>query len=155
MARAGPNEACITFGEGLSEDQRESLRGALSSIGLQVPSRPRPTFRDPMLLVLLVVLPALNAFLGSLGEDAYRVLRSALEKIFHTSSAKRREVVFQDGSTGAQIVLEQGLPEEAYEQLHDLDLSEVQSGTLWFFDRDTGRWTTRAKGGGTGADEDG
>ncbi|WP_159395067.1 hypothetical protein [Streptomyces sp. 2323.1] len=131
MSKPDVLEADISFGVEFSNDQRKVLLDTLSSMGVCVPTRPRPAVRDIVTLAVLVILP-LQAFLSSMGEDAYRALRKAIERLFRAAGADGREVVFQDRPTELQVVLVPGLPEDAYAKLHSLDLSRFRSGTLSF-----------------------
>ncbi|MFF5546834.1 hypothetical protein [Streptomyces olivaceoviridis] len=131
MSRPDVIEADVSFfGEDIPRDMSQHLLDTLSALGVHT-SSPRPNVRSIELLLLLVILP-LQAFLSSMGEDAYRALRQAIEDLFQASGAEGRKAAFQDRETELQVLLEPGLPEEAYEQLHSLDLSRFGSGTLSF-----------------------
>lgn len=92
----------------------------------------------------LVVLP-LKGFLtsvgGNLAADALRKLTSILRRggLVQSEDSQVRPILLQDASTGLQIVLEAGLPQESITQLVSLDLSQYRIGPV-HYDRAQRRW---------------
>jgi hypothetical protein len=98
--------------------------------------------------LLLAALP-LQAFLQNLGtltgEDAYIAFKSLIARLSHHEAhphpqAKEiRPIILQDANSGLQVMIESGLPEIAYRQLHQLNLTQFSYGPIRF-DRNLGCW---------------
>lgn len=99
---------------------------------------------DPEWIVLLS-LP-LQAFLAGLGAEAVQDFRIGLKRMAGRvlkrgdgDAVPPRPMVLHDRERDLEIVLEPGLPDEAYAQLFALDLSTFRKGPV-HFDRAQGRW---------------
>ncbi|WP_153452252.1 hypothetical protein [Streptomyces smaragdinus] len=97
--------------------------------------------------LVLLALP-LQAFLSGLGAGAATGVQNAVARLVArirppepVPEERPRPVplVLQDPTTELRIVVEAGLPAEAYEQLLTLDLASFRIGPL-HYDRDAGRW---------------
>jgi len=131
----------------LPADRERLLVDGLASLGVTGRVKVVPARRalDQLHWVALVALP-LQAFLtavgGKLAHDAYReftkVIRGLLNRGEPTAGLPR-PMVLQDTATGIQVVLEPGLPDEAYQQLLSLDLSQFQLGPV-HYDSGQSRW---------------
>ncbi|MEU6124437.1 hypothetical protein [Streptomyces sp. NPDC047123] len=101
--------------------------------------------------IVLASLP-LQAFLSGLGaeavKDAYETFKGVVRRITRPASPapgtlgearQARPMVLRDVATGLDVVLEPGLPAEAYEQLTALDLTVFAVGPL-HYDRAQSRW---------------
>lgn len=106
---------------------------------------PRRSFGD-IVWYILAALP-LQPFLDKLAEDAasdaYERLKTLTARIVsrrpRSSDPEQRVLVLQDSQTGVQVVFEQDLPPESYEQLLHFDLSTIKLGPL-HYDRHVNRW---------------
>lgn len=97
--------------------------------------------------IMLASLP-LQAFLSGLGAEAVKDSYTAFKDVVRRSprsvgpddpALDPRPLVLQDRSTGLRVILEPGLPGEAYEQLLGLDLARFREGPL-HYDKEQGRW---------------
>jgi hypothetical protein len=105
--------------------------------------------RGPAIEWLVLAALPLQAFLQSLGEltggDAYIAFKNFIVRLSHHEShphpqgTEIRPVILQDANSGLQIMIESDLPEIAYRQLHQLNLTQFSSGPIRF-DRDLGCW---------------
>ncbi|AXK37858.1 hypothetical protein DVA86_33515 [Streptomyces armeniacus] len=147
----------------VTESQSAELIAHFEARGFPVRARRALDHRGPEDLgwVVLAALP-LQAFLSGLGTeavaDAYRGLKRLVDR-FPRNGARNGDgsgrdgrgtgpepgreppgvLVLQDSRSELRIVLEQGLPSEAYEQLMELDLTAFRTGPL-HYDRALGRW---------------
>jgi len=98
--------------------------------------------------LVLAALP-LQAFLQNLGTltggDAYVAFKSFIARLSHhephphQEATKVRPIILQDANSGLRVMIEFGLPEIAYTQLHQLNLAQFSSGPI-HFDRNLGCW---------------
>ena len=97
----------------------------------------------PWMVVLAV--PAaqfLNAFLSEAGKDGYKNLKLLIQRLYDARKAARAPkggITLVDEETSTWINLPPDLPHEALQQLSEVDLKELPSGTLRW-DSKTGRW---------------
>ncbi|MGW0843747.1 hypothetical protein ACWD26_27115 [Streptomyces sp. NPDC002787] len=144
-----PLRAELLVSQDVSEELQRELTERFHGLGL-LPVRVRRVLahRGPAELqwLVLAALP-LQAFLSGLGgeavKDGYRVLKDLVGRLVRPGvtgeDTAPRPLVLQDERTGLRIVLEPGLPQEAYEQLAVLDLTRFSVGPL-HYDRALGRW---------------
>ncbi|MFI7134186.1 hypothetical protein ACIBQ1_51570 [Nonomuraea sp. NPDC050153] len=129
--------------------QEQPIVAALTALGLSTRVRMLPPRRGPEQLewLILAALP-LQAFLSGLGtkiaDDGYRGLQKAVRAVIGgrgsvPDSVPGPPVVLQDPATGLQIVLDADLPEEGYQQLVTLDLTQFELGPVRY-DRVQRRW---------------
>jgi hypothetical protein len=120
----------------------------LAATGVSARTRRTKPHRDPDIVawVFLVVLP-LQAFLTALGTAAADDLTAIVKRLAHGWASRRgggqggrpRPLVLQDAVTGVRVVIEAGLPVEAYEKLLKLDVSSFRQGPV-HYDRALRRW---------------
>jgi hypothetical protein len=158
---SAPIVAQILLDGGLPADHEHALVAALAGCGITAELRDMPPRRGPLEWLLLIALP-LQAFLTALGtkggESAYPQLIAAVRAILrrhlanpdpdaiapHPEAAAFTAttppvLILQDPATGVRIVLEDGLPEDAYRQLLTLDISAFRIGPV-HYDAAKGRW---------------
>lgn len=122
---------------------------ALRAAGVSARTRMVPTRRgvDELHWLVLATLP-LQAFLTGLGmviaEDVAARIKRLAGRVLEgrgstTADSSARLLVLQDTATRLQVVLEPDLPQQAYQALLALDLSEFRHGPL-HYDRRLGRW---------------
>jgi hypothetical protein len=88
-----------------------------------------------LVLAALPVQPFLNQLAGNLGTDAYEHLKGFIDRILHRRQAPTAAtplLVLQDINTGVQVVLEQDLPIEGYQELLRFDFSAIRRGPLHY-----------------------
>jgi hypothetical protein len=128
-------------------DQEGLLVDGLALVGVTGRVKVVPVRRglDQLNWLLLVALPLqgfLTAVGGKLAQEAYREFTKRVRGLLdrgQQQSGKSRPLVLQDTATGIQVVLEPGMPEEGYQQLLSLDLSQFQLGPV-HYDPDQRRW---------------
>lgn len=138
----------------LTASDEQSLVAALAGCGVTAELRDMPPRRGAIEWLVLIALP-LQAFLTALGtkggESAYPQLIAAVRSILRRHPADPGPanpalaatpmpvLILQDPATGVRIVLEGGLPDEAYRQLLTLDMSAFRLGPV-HYDASKGRW---------------
>ncbi|MFG2498048.1 hypothetical protein ACGFSB_07480 [Streptomyces sp. NPDC048441] len=146
-----PLPAELLIDRDASDDLRRELVSALEGLGVHT-ARVRRTVDHrgaaDLPWIMLASLP-LQAFLSGLGAEAVKDSYAAFKDVVRRSSRAAdpadpatpapRPLVLQDRRTGLRVVLEPGLPGEAYEQLLGLDLARFSEGPL-HYDRELGRW---------------
>ncbi|MGW7073980.1 hypothetical protein ACWGH2_01100 [Streptomyces sp. NPDC054871] len=152
MTDAPPLPAELLLGQDASDDLRRDLVSALEGLGVHTARVRRAVDHRgaaDIPWIMLASLP-LQAFLSGLGAEAVKDSYAALKDVVRRSSRSAdptdpssgsapRPLVLQDRRTGLRVVLEPGLPGEAYEQLLGLDLARFSEGPL-HYDREQGRW---------------
>jgi hypothetical protein len=128
-------------------EQEQAVIEAFGALGVAVRSRVVPAHRGSVDAgwLLLATLP-LQAFLSTLGASLADGTTQALKRLvgrIHGSQPEAapapRPLILQDAVTRLQIVLEAGLPTEAYDALVSLDLSKFRHGPL-HYDQRRGAW---------------
>lgn len=129
-------------------EHEDAIVTALRAAGVGARTRMVPTRRgvDDLHWLVLATLP-LQAFLTGLGmviaEDVAarikRLVGRVLEDRGSSADSSARVLVLQDSVSRLQVVLEPGLPPQAYQALLALDLSEFRHGPL-HYDRRLGKW---------------
>jgi hypothetical protein len=131
-------------------DREQSLVESLAALGVTGQAKVVPVRRalGQLHWLVLIALP-LQAFLSTVGrqaaEDAYQGFRKVVRGLLTRGEPEAkapRPIVFQDTSTGIQVVLEPDLPDDGYEQLLRLDLSQFRLGPV-LYDRTQGRWRSQ------------
>lgn len=133
----------------LTASDEQALVAALAGCGVTAELRDMPPRRGAIEWLVLIALP-LQAFLTALGtkggESAYPQLIAAVRSILRRHPANPAlpatpmpALILQDPATGVRIVLEAGLPDEAYRQLLTLDMSAFRLGPV-HYDASKGRW---------------
>jgi hypothetical protein len=134
----------------------QELVSALAAVGVIAHPRVLPVRRGPESIGWLILLAVpLQAFLSTVGEraasDAWTGVRRAVRRVTgHAAddpAGQGRPVVLEDPGTGLQIVVSPDLPEGAFRQLTELDLSDFVDGPVrydngqhrWLSDRDEAR----------------
>ncbi|MER6129078.1 hypothetical protein ABT173_42285 [Streptomyces sp. NPDC001795] len=148
---SAPSTAQVYFDSETTEEQRTALYEGLAGLGVHAEGGVVGTFRtDPLTWLILVVLP-LNGFLEGCGkefaQDAYRTAKRVIggalvrrrggdanSETTPASEAGRDAPVLmlEDTATSTRFTFEPGLPDDAYRQLFDLDLSSCEGRTLRF-----------------------
>jgi hypothetical protein len=127
--------------------QEQAIIEAFSALGVSARTRTVPARRGAGELqwLLLAMLP-LQAFLSTLGStfanEATQALKRMVARIHgaqHETPSRRPVLVLQDAATRLQIVLEAGLPADAYDALLSLNLSNFHKGPL-HYDRHRDAW---------------
>lgn len=148
MTAAGKLAAAVSFHPSIADDDRQRFEEALTGLGLDVHARSAPRRRGgagELTAVILITLP-LQAFLAALGgklaDDAYaafkRVVRTLLDR-GQAGPATPTAMVLQDPRTSLLIQIDRGMPEGAWNQLHELDLSAFRYGPI-LYDRARRQW---------------
>lgn len=130
----------------VARDEEELLTATLSALGATPSVRVLPPRRvaEPLTWLVLIALP-LQGFLKTLAdkaaEDGYRQLQKAFRSLRRPTAAAvpPPPVVLQDPATGLRIILDHDLPDEGYQELLAVDLSQYHLGPL-HYDRAQGRW---------------
>ncbi|GAB2717009.1 hypothetical protein [Streptomyces bullii] len=145
-----PSRAELLLAQDVSEVLEKELTARFRDMGVsEIRVRRTLGHRGPAELQWLVLasLP-LQAFLAGLGSEAvrdgYAALKKLVARVFRRDgsaedAAVPRPLVLQDERTGLRIVLEPDLPQQAYEQLTELDLTEFSIGPV-HYDRTRERW---------------
>ncbi|MDX2523355.1 hypothetical protein ACSCB1_11245 [Streptomyces europaeiscabiei] len=144
-----PLRAELLVSQAVSEGLQRELTERFQDLGLPVVRVRRVLAHRGSAELQWLVLAALplQAFLSGLGgeavKDGYRVLKDLVGRLVRPGATGEdtapRPLVLQDEHSGLKIVLEPGLPQEAYEQLTVLDLTRFSVGPL-HYDRALGRW---------------
>jgi len=148
MTAAGKMAAVVQFHPSIAEEDRQQFAEALSGLGVDVNSRSAPRRRGAsgeLTTIILIALP-LQAFLAALGgklaDDAYttfkRLVRSLLDR-GQAGSAASSTITLQDPKTGLLIQIDRRVPEAAWNQLYELDLSAFTYGPI-NYDQARGQW---------------
>ena len=128
-------------------DKEQILLDTFASLGVRATPRVIPPRRgvDQTQWLVLAMLP-LQAFLSGAGtalaDDIHQGLKALVGRLSGSKSDSahtQRPLVLQDADTGLQVILEADLPEDAYQQLVDLDLSQFQLGPV-HYDYRQRRW---------------
>ena len=158
---SAPIEAQILLGGELPAGDEQALVAALAECGVTAELRDMPPRRGALEWLVLIALP-LQAFLTALGtkggESAYPQLIGAARAILRRHRAVPGPgavaphpeataltattppvLILQDPATGLRIVIEDGLPDEAYRQLLTLDMSAYRLGPV-HYDAAKGHW---------------
>lgn len=121
----------------------DELLECLQALGTpQVCRQPDLRAASELTFLVLVHLP-LTAFLASiateLGRDSYRQLVRALRRLQDRRRAAGGAAAagLHDTGTAVLLILEPGLPDAAYQQLGELDLTRLRPGPARFR---AGRW---------------
>ncbi|MFD3925920.1 hypothetical protein [Streptomyces sp. NPDC058614] len=130
----------------VAREEEQPLTAALSALGVTTSVRVLPPRRaaESLTWLILIALP-LQGFLQTLGdkaaEDGYRLLQKAFRSLRRPTAAAvpPPPVVLQDPATGLRIVLDHDLPDEGYQRLLAVDLTQYHLGPL-HYDRAQGRW---------------
>lgn len=144
-----PLPAELLLDRDASDDLRRELVSALEGLGVHTARVRRAVDHRgaaDIPWIMLASLP-LQAFLSGLGAEAVKDSYTAFKDVVRRSSRAAadpadpapRPLVLQDRRSGLRVVLEPGLPGEAYEQLLVLDLARFSEGPL-HYDREQGRW---------------
>lgn len=143
-----PLPAELLLDRDASDDLRRELVSALEGLGVHTARVRRAVDHRgaaDIPWIMLASLP-LQAFLSGLGAEAVKDSYAAFKDVVRRSSRATgpaapdpRPLVLQDRRSGLRVVLEPGLPGEAYEQLLGLDLARFSEGPL-HYDREQGRW---------------
>ncbi|GAA1895873.1 hypothetical protein GCM10009837_17310 [Streptomyces durmitorensis] len=149
-----PLPAELLLDRDVSDDLRRELVSALEGLGVHTARVRRAVDHRgaaDIPWIMLASLP-LQAFLSGLGAEAVKDSYTAFKDVVRRSSRAAdpahgtdpagpapRPLVLQDRRTGLRVVLEPGLPGEAYEQLLGLDLARFSEGPL-HYDSAQGRW---------------
>ena len=128
-------------------EQEQAVIKEFGALGVAVHGRVVPAHRGSVDVqwLLLATLP-LQAFLSTLGASSANGATQALKRLvgrLHGSQPEGapapRPLILQDAASRLQIVLEAGLPTEAYDSLVSLDLSKFRHGPL-HYDQHRGAW---------------
>jgi hypothetical protein len=147
MTDPGRLAAEILVAAEVPAEQEQAVTDDFGALGVSVHSRVVPARRGPadVQWLLLAMLP-LQAFLSTLGASsasgATQILKRLAGRIHGSqpeTASPSRPLVLQDKATRLQIVLEAGLPTEAYDALVSLDLSKFRHGPL-HYDQHRGAW---------------
>jgi hypothetical protein len=146
MTEAESLSADILIRSQITREQEQPLADSLTALGFTPNVRVLPPRRviEPLTWLILIALP-LQAFLNKVGdkaaEDGYHQIQKAVRSIRRpaTPLAPSPPVVLQDPATGLRIILEHDLPDEGYQQLLALDLTQFRLGPL-HYDRARGHW---------------
>ncbi|MEU6002398.1 hypothetical protein ABZ837_31885 [Streptomyces sp. NPDC047197] len=145
-----PLPAELLLDRDASDELRRDLVSALEGLGVRTARVRRAVDHRgaaDIPWIMLASLP-LQAFLSGLGAEAVKDSYAALKDVVRRSAraadstaaaSAPRPLVLQDRRTGLRVVLEPGLPGEAYDQLLGLDLARFGEGPL-HYDREQGRW---------------
>ncbi|MFC8128844.1 hypothetical protein [Streptomyces sp. NPDC057302] len=146
-----PLPAELLLDRDASDDLRREMVSALEGLGVRTARVRRAVGHRgaaDIPWIMLASLP-LQAFLSGLGAEAVKDSYVAFKDVVRRSSRTAgpagtagpapRPLVLQDRRTGLRVVLEPGLPGEAYEALLVLDLARFSEGPL-HYDREQGRW---------------
>ncbi len=82
----------------------------------------------------------LKGFGQEAGRDTYQGLRRLISRLFRARRNSNGSVTLSDEDTRTEIVLVDGLPEEAYRQLAEKNLEELKGG-YWTWDPKLGTWS--------------
>ena len=132
-----PLVAEVLVNDAASAEEEQAVIELFDRLGVQADARRSHPHRDPGTLgwLILVALP-LQGFLIGLGNSLAEDLHGGLRKLVDRALRRPRNggstapLVLQDSESGLRIVLEAGLPEEAFRQLTDLDLGGFAKGSL-------------------------
>ncbi|MGH3798224.1 MAG: hypothetical protein ACRDSP_25520 [Pseudonocardiaceae bacterium] len=131
----------------VSPGQEQAIVDAFRALGVAAHIRVVPTRRGPdeMQWLMLATLP-IQAMLSGVGaavaENLGRSVKHLVGRVFRDRDAAkscRQVLVLREADTGLQVVLEAGLPEEAYSALVALDLSAFEQGPV-HYDLRRRRW---------------
>lgn len=145
--------AQVVIDAGASADEIREVEAAFRSAGVGATVRAayqRKGVAD-FSWIVLATLP-LTAFFTALaseaGRDAYRALRQFVRNVFSArqhSPQPQGSLLARDTETCIEILLEPDLPDKAYRELLQLDLSAFELGSVKY-DRDKGEWRALVQG---------
>jgi hypothetical protein len=140
----------VLVNEATSTDQEQVVLEWFEELGISAQVRRPLSHRDPgtlgwLVLAALPVQAFLTALTGAFAEDVYGGLKKLVQRVSRRGGKAGDPVaplVLQDSETGLRIVLDADLPDEAYEQLRQLDLGQIGEGPVRY-DRASRRWTAQ------------
>jgi hypothetical protein len=128
----------------LSPDDVADIQDAFRGFGVTTSARTAPRRRGQELTWLVLVSLPLSGFLTTLGasmaEEAHKGLCRLVRRVLGRGEAlpdRARALVLEDRTSGAFVVLDLDLPDEAYSALFSTDLD---TGATFRFDPAQHRW---------------
>jgi len=142
----GKVDAELVVNRGLTAEDVADIQEAFRALGLATSARVAPRLRGQELSWLVLASLPLSGFLTTLGtsmaEDAYTRLKGLVRRVLlrgQGASGNTGALLLEDRATGALVVMDVDLPDEAYSALFATDLS-VGSGATFRYDATHHRW---------------
>ena len=99
-----------------------------------------------IVLIFTPVVPFLKGFLEEAGRSGYKDLRRLVSRLIAAGRREKGHVQIKERDSLTTVVFPPGLPEEAFAQLANLDLENIQ-GNYWVWDREQRCWIHQSMGG--------
>ena len=99
-----------------------------------------------IVLIFTPVVPFLKGFLEEAGRSGYKDLRRLVSRLIGAGRREKGHVQIRERGSLTTVVFPPGLPEEAFSQLANLDLEDIQ-GSYWVWDREQRCWIHQSMGG--------
>jgi hypothetical protein len=147
-------EAFVLMESGAPPGEVEAVRDALHDVGLDLPvdaSLVRRSLGElPWYLLLVAPLARFGwTFAGKVaerlgertGDAVANSLSLLVRRLWQSRSGPEGRMELEDSLTKTRIMLTEDLPDEAYDALRQIDLSETKlQGNVLVFDRASGKW---------------
>ena len=101
-----------------------------------------------LVLILTPVIPFLKGLFEEAGRSSYKDLRRLVSRLLAVRQKGQGhiELLEKDSLTITVIVFARDLPEEAFKQLANLDLDDIE-GKYWVWDQEQQRWIYQSMDG--------
>lgn len=144
--------AHVYFASGTAAEQQTALYEGLAGLGVRAEGAVVGGHRNGALTWMVLVVLPLSGFLQecgkSLAQDAYRALKGVIDGALHRGgdtaaepepAARETVLMLEDNESAVRFAFTPDLPDTAYRQLFDHDLSSSTGRTLRFV-AERNRW---------------
>ena len=128
----------------IDSNELKDVEAALRAIGFEGSVVPDIHFRSmgevPWVLMLSMPVTAfLTGFFGAAGAEAWKSLKSFVVRVQRARPHRRGSIEFLPEDS-PRLTIPEGLPDEAYKALLDLDFSSFKNSTLIWWDTGRQKW---------------
>ncbi|MDC0772721.1 hypothetical protein [Streptomyces sp. HD] len=150
---ATPTAAHVYFAPGTTAEQQATLYEGLAGLGVRAQGAVVGNYRSATLTWMVLVVLPLSGFLQECGknlaQDAYRELKGVIGGALRRTTGTAPEpepvveddpvLMLEDAETTVRLVFTPDLPDDAFRQLFDLDLSSSPGRTMRYVS-ERNRW---------------
>lgn len=127
-------------------DELAEVEAALRAIGFDGPVTPSIAFRSLGTLpwVLMFSLPVtafLTSFFGAVGNDAWKAFKNFVTRVQRARPNRQGSIEFRSHNSSPSLTIPEGLPDEAYRALFDLDFDAFEGSAVIYWDAERSEWT--------------